>query len=273
MCSMCPVRAYSGLRRSMSLLTSPPGDEQQQQLEVGDRVIVGGQRRGVVRFSGHTAFAPGTNIEHVCRHNNEMLLSVGHTCNYGIDTILGCIASQTGVTICWGVLPGWWYGLELERPVGKNDGTVDGKKYFTCKPKHGVFAPPSRVHKYVLLLSVCSSRVKYVVLLTVEMAQRFVHWGNVRMRFAVGTVRWARENRWIPTRRWSARGVSQVRNSRQRQTFFNQIYNHHVSSFMSRVLYLRIPTVDCSSACCFAAGGGVAGQQSMAAAPKKSIQR
>ena len=149
----------------MSLLTSPPGDEQQQQLEVGDRVIVGGQRRGVVRFSGHTAFAPGTNIEHVCRHNNEMLLSVGHTYNYGIDTILGCIASQTGVTICWGVLPGWWYGLELERPVGKNDGTVDGKKYFTCKPKHGVFAPPSRVHKYVLVLSVCSSRVESVLLL------------------------------------------------------------------------------------------------------------
>ena len=50
----------------MSLLTSPPGDEQQQ-LEVGDRVIVGGQRRGVVRFSGHTAFAPGTSVEHACR--------------------------------------------------------------------------------------------------------------------------------------------------------------------------------------------------------------
>ena len=25
-----------------------------------------------------------------------------------------------------------WLGLELEKPVGKNDGTVDGKTYFTC---------------------------------------------------------------------------------------------------------------------------------------------
>ena len=49
-------------------------------------------------------------------------------------------------------LAGWWYGLELEKADGKNDGSVNGKKYFTCKPKHGVFAPPSRVQKYVYII-------------------------------------------------------------------------------------------------------------------------
>ena len=41
-----------------------------------------------------------------------------------------------------------WMGVELEQPIGKNDGSVGGEQYFTSKPKHGVFAPESRVTKY-----------------------------------------------------------------------------------------------------------------------------
>jgi len=32
-----------------------------------------------------------------------------------------------------------WLGVELKSPDGKNDGTVQEQKYFSCKPKHGVF--------------------------------------------------------------------------------------------------------------------------------------
>merc|ERR1719433_1591133 len=32
-----------------------------------------------------------------------------------------------------------WLGVELKSPDGKNDGTVQDKKYFSCQPKHGVF--------------------------------------------------------------------------------------------------------------------------------------
>lgn len=32
---------------------------------------------------------------------------------------------------------GNWVGIELDEPIGKNDGTVDGVTYFNCKPKHG----------------------------------------------------------------------------------------------------------------------------------------
>ena len=28
---------------------------------------------------------------------------------------------------------GLWIGIDLEEPRGKNNGTVDGKKYFNCK--------------------------------------------------------------------------------------------------------------------------------------------
>uniref|UniRef100_A0A8D0GYB7 CAP-Gly domain containing linker protein 3 n=1 Tax=Sphenodon punctatus TaxID=8508 RepID=A0A8D0GYB7_SPHPU len=40
--------------------------------------------------------------------------------------------------------PGYWFGIELDKPTGKHDGSVFGVRYFTCPPKHGVFAPPSR---------------------------------------------------------------------------------------------------------------------------------
>lgn len=34
---------------------------------------------------------------------------------------------------------GIWYGIELDRFVGKNDGFVNGYRYFICKVKYGVF--------------------------------------------------------------------------------------------------------------------------------------
>ncbi|KAE8600305.1 hypothetical protein XENTR_v10013176 [Xenopus tropicalis] len=43
--------------------------------------------------------------------------------------------------------PGFWCGIELDKPHGKNNGSISGVQYFTCPPKHGVFAPPSRVQR------------------------------------------------------------------------------------------------------------------------------
>lgn len=40
---------------------------------------------------------------------------------------------------------GQWVGVELDTAEGKNDGNVQGVKYFDCKPQHGIFARPLAV--------------------------------------------------------------------------------------------------------------------------------
>ena len=46
----------------MSLLSSSTASTLDEHLEVGDHVMVGGHKRGVVRFSGKTDFAPGKSF-------------------------------------------------------------------------------------------------------------------------------------------------------------------------------------------------------------------
>ncbi|VUZ55728.1 unnamed protein product [Hymenolepis diminuta] len=40
---------------------------------------------------------------------------------------------------------GKWVGLILNEPVGKNNGTVQGKRYFTCEENYGLFVRPTQL--------------------------------------------------------------------------------------------------------------------------------
>lgn len=41
--------------------------------------------------------------------------------------------------------PNIWIGIQLDLPYGKNDGSVEGQKYFECPKNFGVFAKPDTV--------------------------------------------------------------------------------------------------------------------------------
>ncbi|KAF1501135.1 CAP-Gly domain-containing linker protein 4, partial [Eudyptes chrysocome] len=96
--SSASSKISAGLYSSSPATRKNPFDE--GEIQVGDRVLVVGQRTGTVRFCGTTKFAPGV-----------------------------------------------WCGIELDKPHGKNDGSVGGVQYFSCLPRYGIFAPPSRVQR------------------------------------------------------------------------------------------------------------------------------
>ncbi|XP_054916596.1 CAP-Gly domain-containing linker protein 1-like [Poeciliopsis prolifica] len=52
---------------------------------------------------------------------------------------------------------GEWCGVELDEPLGKNDGAVAGARYFQCLPRYGLFAP---VHKVTRIGFPCTTPTK-----------------------------------------------------------------------------------------------------------------
>lgn len=64
-----------------------------------------------------------------------------------VGTVVETVAGRGIVKFCGSThfQVGKWVGIELLEKKGKNDGSVQGQKYFDCKPGYGIFVKRSQV--------------------------------------------------------------------------------------------------------------------------------
>lgn len=62
-------------------------------------------------------------------------IQVGSRCRVGTNQIAGTVRFVGEAKFAEGI----WVGVELDEPVGKNNGSVRGERYFECEEKHGLF--------------------------------------------------------------------------------------------------------------------------------------
>ncbi|XP_060808553.1 kinesin-like protein KIF13B isoform X2 [Amyelois transitella] len=62
-------------------------------------------------------------------------LSVGESVQLRLSSSTGVVAYVGAAHFAHGL----WVGVALDAPTGKNDGSVNGIRYFECRPRHGIF--------------------------------------------------------------------------------------------------------------------------------------
>jgi len=86
------------------------------------------------------AKAPITDDDHLAEEAAKM--KIGDRCEVALGGKRGEIKFVGKIPQ---IAAGWFVGVQYDEPVGKNDGTCKGKRYFECPPKYGGFLRPDKL--------------------------------------------------------------------------------------------------------------------------------
>ncbi|KAG8194224.1 hypothetical protein JTE90_024556 [Oedothorax gibbosus] len=140
-------------------------------VQIGDKVMVGGAKVGILRYCGGTQFAQGiwagVELEEPLGKNDGTLKGVSYfkcSQNHGLSSLRRQNSSESHEFVVGDRIlvsghrkgtirfagetefaSGFWYGIELDKPQGKNNGSINGVQYFNCSLGYGLFAPPHRL--------------------------------------------------------------------------------------------------------------------------------
>lgn len=72
-------------------------------------------------------------------------IPVGSRCEVGLEEMKNRGTVRFVGPTSFGTGSGEWIGVEYDEPVGKNDGSVNGERYFSCRMKYGGFVRSEKV--------------------------------------------------------------------------------------------------------------------------------
>jgi tubulin-folding cofactor B len=142
---------------SKTVLGAPVGDEDPnvQKFELSEEEYA--KRKGTMKefklknkLGQYSDEAAAQDKEKLAREKLETekkaidAMSVGARCKVSIPNA----PTRLGTVMYLGQLgskPGYFVGVKYDEPLGKNDGSVDGKRYFECLPNYGGFVKPDAV--------------------------------------------------------------------------------------------------------------------------------
>jgi len=147
---------FVNVEASHSLITNPE-DPNFKKFEISEQEYA--QRKGTVRefkekmrlgrFSEkHKEMKEKDEEEKKAKLDEEKKLSEAITVGSRCKVAAPGNPTRLGTVMYVGEMDekvGYWIGVKYDEPLGKNDGTVDGKKYFECPPKYGGFIKPEHI--------------------------------------------------------------------------------------------------------------------------------
>ena len=112
-----------------------------------DSVLAWKKAQQLGRFDPNGPSQEQARIDALEADITQRAISVGRRCRVGGDDTRRGVVKYVGPVKEIPNGAGPWIGVQLDEPVGKNDGSIQGTRYWgeESSMKHGVFVRPERV--------------------------------------------------------------------------------------------------------------------------------